>query len=87
MTVRDAIRDLLAARLSPAAATPTPDRPAADAPTPGGLGAAAPTADGAGGEALTPGGAGAAALASDTAGGGDDRWFCRPGGVGRVGAG
>lgn len=70
MTVRDAIRDLLAARLSPAAATPTPDRPATDAPTLGGLGAAASTAGGAGGEALTPGGAGAAALASDTAGGG-----------------
>ncbi|MFJ2083373.1 uroporphyrinogen-III C-methyltransferase [Micromonospora chokoriensis] len=80
MTVRDAIRDLLAARLSPAAATPTPDRPAADAPTPGGLGAAAPTADGAGGEALTPGGAGAAALASDTAGGG----ATTAGSVGRV---
>ncbi|MFK4244855.1 uroporphyrinogen-III C-methyltransferase [Micromonospora chokoriensis] len=80
MTVRDAIRDLLAARLSPAAATPTPDRPAADAPTPGGLGAAVPTAGGAGGEALTPGGAGAAALASDTAGGG----ATTAGSVGRV---
>ncbi|MCZ7378848.1 uroporphyrinogen-III C-methyltransferase [Micromonospora sp. WMMC250] len=80
MTVRDAIRDLLAARLSPAAATPTPDRPAADAPTFGGLGAAASTAGGAGGEALTPGGAGAAALASDTAGGG----AATAGSVGRV---
>ncbi|SCE95048.1 uroporphyrinogen-III C-methyltransferase [Micromonospora chokoriensis] len=32
MTVRDAIRDLLASRLTPAAATPTPDRAAASTP-------------------------------------------------------
>ncbi|MGW0217395.1 uroporphyrinogen-III C-methyltransferase [Micromonospora chokoriensis] len=42
MTVRDAIRDLLAARLTPTVATP-PDRPAADAPPPGGTDASAAT--------------------------------------------
>ncbi|WFF01038.1 uroporphyrinogen-III C-methyltransferase [Micromonospora sp. WMMD964] len=58
MTVRDAIRELLAVRLSPAAATPTPDRSATS--TPDGPGAVL-TPDWPGAAALNPDGVGAAA--------------------------